>query len=71
MLAGGAAVTGVVAWTSKSELDNQRSMFPSDPDEIDYYTRRTNGFALATDGLLIGTAIMTAVSLYLSYRDAH
>lgn len=71
LLAGGAAVTGVVAWTSKSELDNQRSKFPSDPDEIDYYTRRTNGFALATDGLLIGTVIMAAVSVYLSYRDAH
>ena len=69
LLAGGAAVTGGVAYTSKSELDNQRSRFPSDANEIDYYTRRTNGFALATDGLLIGTAIMTAISLYLTARD--
>jgi len=69
LLAGGAAVTGVMAWTSKSELDDQRSRFPSDANEIDYYTRRTNGFALATDGLLIGTAIMTAIALYLTARD--
>ena len=69
LLAGGAAVTGVMAYTSKSELDNQRSRFPSDANEIDYYTRRTNGFALATDGLLIGTSIMTAISFYLTARD--
>jgi hypothetical protein len=69
LLAGGAAVTGVTAYLNKRELDGQLAMFPSDPDEVDYYQRRTRGFALATDGLLIGTAIMAAVSLYLTYRD--
>jgi hypothetical protein len=69
LLAGGAAATGVVAYQSKQELDNQLAMFPSDPAEVDYYQRRTRGFALATDGLLIGTAIMAAISVYLTYRD--
>jgi hypothetical protein len=43
--------------------------FPADYDEIDYEMRKTRGFALATDGLLLGTAIMTAVSLYLTLRN--
>ena len=41
----------------------------TDDVEVDYDKRRTRGFALATDGLLIGTAVMTAVSLYLTVRD--
>ena len=45
-------------------------MFPLDPVEVDYYDRRTRGFALATDGLLIGTSIMTAISFYLTFRRA-
>ena len=68
LLAGGAAATGAVAWTSKRELDAQRARFPADYVEIDYRMRRTRGFALATDGLLIGTAIMTAISLYLTFQ---
>ncbi len=43
--------------------------FPTDDVEVDYDQRRTHGFALATDGLLIGTAVMTTVSLYLTIRD--
>jgi hypothetical protein len=54
---------------AKHDLDQQLSVFPGDADEIDYDRRRTRGFALATDGLLIGTAVMTAISLYLTLRD--
>ena len=64
-----AAATGIVAWTSKKDLDQQLGMFPADNNEIDYDRRRTRGFALATDGLLIGTAIMASISLYLTFRD--
>jgi hypothetical protein len=69
LLAGGAATTGVLALLSKRELDAQLALFPSDDVEVDYYSRRTRGFALATDGLLIGTSIMTALSVYLTFRD--
>jgi hypothetical protein len=69
LLAGGAVTTGVLALLSKRELDSQLAVFPSDAIEVDYYSRRTRGFALATDGLLIGTSIMSAVSFYLTFRD--
>jgi hypothetical protein len=69
LLAGGAAATGAIALTSKRDLDDQLSMFPANNSDIDYYRRRTRGFALATDGLLIGTAIMATISLYLTLRD--
>jgi hypothetical protein len=69
LLAGAAATTGIIAWQTQQDLDGQRMKFPADYDEIDYEMRKTRGFALATDGLLIGTAVMTAVSLYLTLRD--
>jgi hypothetical protein len=69
LLAAGAATTGVLAVVSKRELDAQLAKFPLDDVEVDYYDRRTRGFALATDGLLIGTSIMTAVSFYLTFRS--
>jgi len=69
LLAAGAATTGVLAVVSKRELDAQLARFPLDDVEVDYYDRRTRGFALATDGLLIGTTIMTAVSFYLTFRS--
>ena len=69
LLAGSAAITGYIAVNAKHDLDYQLQQFPADDIEIDYDRRRTHGFALATDGLLIGTALMTAVSLYLTFRD--
>lgn len=69
LLAGGAAATGYIALSAKHDFDSQVSRFPVDDVEVDYDKRRTRGFALATDGLLIGTAVMTAVSLYLTFRN--
>jgi hypothetical protein len=69
LLAGGAAATGYIALTAKRDLDSQLARFPTDDVEVDYDRRRTRGFALATDGLLLGTVVMTAVSLYLTIRD--
>ena len=69
VLAAGAATTGVLALLSKHDLDAQLVMFPPRDADVDYYDRRTRGFALATDGLLIGASIMTAISFYLTYRD--
>jgi len=69
LLAAGAATTGVFALQSKHALDDQLNMFPQDANEIDYDQRRTRGFAIATDGLLISTAVMTAISCYFTFRD--
>jgi hypothetical protein len=69
LLAGGAATTGVIALQSKHNLDGSLNAFPQSQTDIDYYQRRTRGFAMATDGLMIGTAIMAAISLYLTFRD--
>ena len=69
LLAAGAATTGVIAYRSKQELDSQLEKFPLDHNEVDFYNRRTRGFALATDGLLIGTSVMAAIALYLTLRD--
>jgi tetratricopeptide (TPR) repeat protein len=69
LLAGGAAVTGWIALSAKHDLDAQLSKFPADDSEIDYDRRRTHGFALATDGLLIGTAVLATISLYLTVRE--
>jgi hypothetical protein len=69
LLAAGAATTGVLAVLNKRQLDTELAKFPLDPVEVDYYDRRTRGFALATDGLLIGTSIMTAISFYLTFRS--
>ncbi|HEY7372799.1 MAG TPA: tetratricopeptide repeat protein [Polyangia bacterium] len=69
LLAGGAATTGTIALLSKRNLDDQLNVFPQDPVEVDYYQRRTRGFALATDGLMIGATLMAAISLYLTFRD--
>ena len=70
LLAGSAAITGTIAWQSKQRLDQQLGKFPQDPVEVDYETRRTRGFALATDGLLVGAVVMAAVSVYLTWRDS-
>jgi len=70
LLAAGAATTGVFALQSKHDLDGQLNTFPQNANEIDYDRRRTRGFAIATDGLLLGTAVMTAISCYFTFRDS-
>lgn len=69
ILAAGAATTGTFAWLGKRELDQELATFPADPFAIEDQERKTRGFALATDGLLLGTAILATISLYLTYRD--
>jgi hypothetical protein len=69
LLAGSAAATGTMALLNKRDLDAELTKFPVDDVEVDYRSRRTRGFAMATDGLLIGTSLMTALSFYLTFRD--
>jgi hypothetical protein len=65
--AGGAAVTGVVALTTSRDVQQKLDSFPVSPTELDDLRTKEHQFALATDGLLIGTAVLSAISLYLTF----
>jgi hypothetical protein len=69
LLAGGAATTGVIALQSKQSLDDSLNKFPQNMSDVDFYKRRTRDFAMVTDGLIISTAAMAAISLYFTLRD--
>jgi hypothetical protein len=66
LLAGGAATTGALAWAGQRNLDRELDSFPAKADDINATRQRTRTLALATDGLIGATVIMTAISLYLS-----
>ena len=65
--AGGAAVTGVMALTTSLDVKQKLDSFPVSPTELDDLRTKEHQFALATDGLLIGTAVLSAISLYLTF----
>jgi hypothetical protein len=66
VLAGGAAVTGSMALSASRDLQQRREGYPLAPGDLDAPQRRARTLALVTDGLLLGTLVMTAVSTYLS-----
>jgi hypothetical protein len=67
LLAGGAATTGAFAWSDQRELERQLDAYPADGGAITTSRNRTHTLALTTDGLLVGTVLMGALALYLSY----
>lgn len=67
LLAAGTAVTGVMALSSSRDLQQLRSDYPASLDELEAAQRRTRRTALLADGLLAGTALCAALSLYLSF----
>jgi tetratricopeptide (TPR) repeat protein len=67
-LAAGAATTGVLALSASRDLQQRRDTFPLAPGELDGPAGRARGLALTTDGLLAGTLVMAAVSLYLTFE---
>jgi hypothetical protein len=69
LLAGGAATTGVIALQGKQSLDHSLNMFPQNASDVDFYRQRTRDFAMVTDGLIISTAAMAAISLYFTLHD--
>jgi hypothetical protein len=68
LLAGGAATTGAIALRGKHDLDASLNEFPQNASDVDFYRRRTRGFAIATDGLLFSCAALAALSLYFTFR---
>jgi len=68
LLAAGAATTGTLAWTHDRDLQHQLDAYPANADAIADTRQQTRTLALVTDGLLAGTVLMTALSIYLTAR---
>jgi hypothetical protein len=66
LLAAGTAVAGVVALGAARDLQQHRDAFPASPEELADARHKARVAAFATDGLLTATALMTAVSLYVT-----
>lgn len=64
---GAAAVSGSMALSSAADLENIIDAYPVSQRELDAYAARRREFALATDGFLLGTAVLSAISLYLTF----
>lgn len=69
LLAAGAAVTGVMAYSSSRDLQQRRESYPLAAGDLDAMGQRAHLLAVTTDGLLIGAAAVAAVSLYLTLRN--
>jgi hypothetical protein len=67
-LGAGAATTGILALSASRDLQQRRDTFPLAPGDLDGPAGRARGLALTTDGLLAGTLVMAAVSLYLTFE---
>lgn len=70
LLAAGASVTGVLAFTESRDLQQRRDSFPLIPGELDPIGHRARAMAITTDVLLAGAAVMTALSVYLTVRTS-
>jgi hypothetical protein len=68
-LAAGAAVTGIIAYRESRSLDTALERYPADQDDLESARQSVRTYSLVTDGLLVGTALMGALSLYLSLRN--
>jgi hypothetical protein len=67
LLAAGSAAAGVLALTSARDLQQLREAYPASLEELEHAQSKTRRYALAADGLLAGTALCAALSLYLSF----
>ncbi len=67
LMAGSAAVTGAFAWRTSMELQRKLDSYPVSQGTLDGLRDRERHFALASDGLLAGTLVLSAISLYLTF----
>jgi len=66
--AGGAAVTGGLAWSASRSLQEKASSYPASAPELRATYDRERRYALASDGLLAGAAVLSALALYVTLR---
>jgi hypothetical protein len=70
VLAVGTGVTGALALESKSTLTNDLNAFPGSPTAINNARSEARSFAIASDALLAGTAVMAGIALYFTLRSS-
>jgi hypothetical protein len=66
LLAAGTGAAGFLALRDSRDLHDLRESYPVSYDDLTAAQRRTRTSALVADGLLAGTVIMAAVSLYVT-----
>jgi hypothetical protein len=66
LVAAGSAMAGLMALKASQDQRDLRDSYPVTLDELAEAQRRTRNAALLTDGLLAGTALFTALSLYVT-----
>jgi hypothetical protein len=66
LCAAGTAMAGVMALRTSHDLRDLRDSYPVTFDELQAAQSRTRRSALLADGLLVGTALLTGISLYLT-----
>ena len=59
-------IAGLVAYEASNSLKDLRQSYPVSRDELDAKQRWTRSAGWVTDGLLAGTAVLAAVSIYLT-----
>jgi len=64
--AGGAAATGALAWSSSQSLHDRAATYPARASELQDLRAREQRYALASDGLLAGAVVLSAIALYLT-----
>jgi hypothetical protein len=65
-LAVGAVVTGIVASSAASKLDDERNRFPADKDVIDHKASQAKTFAAVTDVLAVSAIVVGGITLYFT-----
>jgi hypothetical protein len=66
--AGGAAVTGGLAWSASRALREQAGIYPTSASDLGAIHDRERSYALASDGFLAGAVVLSALAVYFTVR---
>src|SRR5262249_23716066 len=66
VLGAGTGVSGALALSASHDLEQQRSQYPANYNELQSAQSDAHRWSLISDGLLIGTVVAAAVSAYLT-----
>jgi len=64
--AGGAAATGALAWSTSQSLRDKAASYPVRASDLQDVHDRERRYALASDGLLAGAVVLSAIALVLT-----
>ncbi|MES1205000.1 MAG: hypothetical protein ABUS79_03605 [Pseudomonadota bacterium] len=69
LLGAGAATAGAFAYSASRDLQRSRDAYPIASGDLESGGRQARLLAWTSDGLLVGTALVTAWAIYLTARD--